>query len=255
MIFYFSGTGNSQWVATQLAQAFDESLIPIGDHLKKPLFELQDNEKIGFCFPIHSWGIPSIVVKFIKTLQLNNYQHQQIFAVATCGDTCGLSQQQFLKLIEQKGWQCRHFYSVQMPNNYICLPGFNIDSLEQQSSKIAQTQQVLPNIISAIQADQPFSYYFKGNWSWFKSKVIYPGFCKNISDKLFYTTEQCSGCGACERFCPTRNIVMLNGKPQWKGDCTQCLSCIHRCPYQAIQYGRQTLKKGRYHFSEELIHH
>lgn len=31
MIFYFSGTGNSRWVAKQLAEAFSEELVPVAD--------------------------------------------------------------------------------------------------------------------------------------------------------------------------------------------------------------------------------
>lgn len=250
MIFYFSGTGNSQWVASELSKAFNEEMISIGKNIEKPVFALKENERIGFCFPIHSWGIPSIVVKFIQQLKMDNYQQQPVFAVATCGDNCGLSNQQFSHLMHQKGWQYHNFYSVQMPNNYIVMAGFNIDSIEVQQAKKDQARQLLPTIITAIRDHQPLKHYSQGSFAWFKSKIIYPGFCKSISDKSFYVTDSCTGCGACERFCPIQNIEMQHGKPHWNGHCTQCLSCIHRCPHQAIQYGKLTLKKGRYHFSE-----
>ena len=35
MIFYFTGTGNSLWVAKQLKETFDEPLIAIADELKR----------------------------------------------------------------------------------------------------------------------------------------------------------------------------------------------------------------------------
>ena len=70
MVFYFSGTGNSQWVAKSVATAFSDRLIAIGDYFRegseKPKFELEKGERIGFVFPVHSWGMPPIVKKFIK---------------------------------------------------------------------------------------------------------------------------------------------------------------------------------------------
>lgn len=36
-------------------------------------------------------------------------------------------------------------------------------------------------------------------------------------------------------------------KPVWTKDgCACCLGCIHRCPEQAIQYGKKTESRGRY---------
>lgn len=53
--------------------------------------------------------------------------------------------------------------------------------------------------------------------------------------------------GHCEQICPTQTIRLQNGKPEWANTCIQCCACIHRCPVQAIEYGKITLRKGRYH--------
>ena len=54
MIFYFSGTGNTRWAAEQLAAATQERLLFIPDELNTPCeYTLADDERIGFCFPIH----------------------------------------------------------------------------------------------------------------------------------------------------------------------------------------------------------
>ncbi|MGN0984081.1 MAG: flavodoxin domain-containing protein [Gemmiger sp.] len=44
------------------------------------------------------------------------------------------------------------------------------------------------------------------------------------------------------------NITIQNGKPVWGGDCTHCMACICRCPTEAIEYGKKSLGKPRYHF-------
>lgn len=58
MIFYFTGTGNSRWVAEALGTAFDEPLVSIADALNegKNAYPLGEREKVFFVFPVHSWG-------------------------------------------------------------------------------------------------------------------------------------------------------------------------------------------------------
>lgn len=44
------------------------------------------------------------------------------------------------------------------------------------------------------------------------------------------------------------NISLQNGRPVWGGSCTHCMACICRCPAEAIEYGRKSRGKPRYHF-------
>jgi MinD superfamily P-loop ATPase len=66
-----------------------------------------------------------------------------------------------------------------------------------------------------------------------------------LQNKLFYATDDCTSCGLCEKLCNTGNII-VDKKPSWGSNCTGCLACIHCCPQRAVQYGKSTIKKGRY---------
>ena len=44
----------------------------------------------------------------------------------------------------------------------------------------------------------------------------------------------------------------LDGKPEWHSHCTQCMSCYHHCPKNAIQFRKLTLGKGQYYFGKSL---
>ena len=72
---------------------------------------------------------------------------------------------------------------------------------------------------------------------------------KDLSNtKNFYVTEDCNGCGLCEKICNGR-CIKVNGKPMWKDNCTKCFGCIHLCPTKAVQYeerNQTTVANGRY---------
>lgn len=259
MIFYFSGTGNSKWVAQTLAQTFSEKLVAIGDYFQKSNdkqanFSLEKNEKIGFVCPIYSWGLPPIVNQFIQKIQFENYDNNLIYCIFTCGSECGSANKMFEKALKQKNLQSHHIYSIRMPNNYIVMQGFDIPSVKTQKTLITNAKKTINLLIEAISNDKPINHYSKGHFVWLKSGIIFHLFVRfSIDSRPYYTTDACNSCGLCENKCPTKNIIMENGKPVWSNNCTQCLACIHNCPTQAIQYGKTTLTKGRYTFSDKLL--
>lgn len=251
MVLYFSGTGNSHWVAKSVATAFSDRLIAMGDYFRegadKPKFELEKGERIGFVFPVHSWGMPPLVKKFIKMMELTDNNENLVYGIFSCGDECGNTHKMFIDALAERGMECRHVYSIQMPNNYISMPGFDIDSKELEAVKKENAKQLLPHIIKAIETDQPMDCYTKGTFTFLKSGLIYNMFCKYaIDSKPFYSTDSCDSCGVCVKKCPTGNIKLVDGRPVWGNNCTQCLGCIHYCHVRAIEYGKVTVKKGRY---------
>ena len=149
MIFYFSGTGNSFWVTRTIAANLNDSnIVEIGNALigEQLHLSVRPAERIGFVFPVHCWGIPWLVRKFISELVIDGYANNLIYCVLTCGDDCGYTDKMFKRLISRKGWQCRHIYSVQMPNTYIVLPGFNTDPIELEKEKKEKAVATLQNI-------------------------------------------------------------------------------------------------------------
>lgn len=254
MIFFFSGTGNSKWVAqTTSAHFADATMVEMGSAVvaKHFTYSVAKDEKIGFVFPVHSWGIPWIVRKFIKKLKIDGYCANQVYCILTCGDDCGYTNKMLIRLMARKKWNCKHIYSVQMPNTYVVFPGFDTDSADLEILKVEKAKCVVEKILNAIELDTPINcYLMKGN-PFLKSRIIYPLFCKfMMSSKPFYVTNECTGCGLCAKNCPTSNIKLVDGNPQWGDTCTQCLSCLHRCPARAIEYGKNSVGKGRYFYGK-----
>lgn len=249
MIFYFSGTGNSFYVAKSIAAHNSEELVSIaatvnaGD--RKYEYSLKDNEVIGFVYPVYAWGPPKIVLEFIEGLELNNYGNHFTFSVATCGGNIGNTMKVMENSLKKKGISLNSGFSVVMPNNYILMG--DVDSKELEKEKLSSADAVLKIINDTIEKKTKGVFELeKGSVPWLLTGLINPMFNKNaINTAKFYADENCNGCGICEKVCNC-NSIKLKEKPHWGKDCTQCLACIHYCPSKAIQYGKSTEKKGRY---------
>lgn len=109
MIFYFTGTGNSLWVAKALSEALGEQLVSIADELHKEkdgwVYPVRPDEKILFVYPVHSWGPAVSVTRFISRLTLNGYTGQSVYSVSTCGDECGYTDRLIGKALEKRGYR------------------------------------------------------------------------------------------------------------------------------------------------------
>ena len=249
MIFYFSGTGNSKWVADSIADNTGEHTLSMAEaiHGRDFIFELSDDEVLGFVLPVHAWGLPLIVIRFISQIRIVNYSCQYVFFVMTCGDDTGLAPNLFVKALNRHGLHCNGGFSVQMPNSYILMPGFDIDSKAVQKDKLAKGSERVKEISAYINNRENRFACHKGVFPALKTYILKPLFFKYmIDDKPFHIEGACDMCRVCEHSCPVSNIHLKGGEPVWSGHCIMCLACIHRCPSGIIQYGNRTQNKGRY---------
>lgn len=257
MIFYFSGCGNSRHVAETLASGLNDTLIFIPEAAREGKYEytLAESESLGFVFPVYSWAPPKLVMDFIEKLNIKvgpstgSGTLPYLYFASTCGDECGLTEKIFRKAIEQKGWDLSACFSVKMPETYIGMPGFKLDTDENARKKIEATDATLTRNIPRLLNKDYFSEMTIGNFAWLKSRVINKSFNQFATDDSKYlSTEACIHCGKCVEVCPLKNITLEGGRPKWNGNCTMCMSCYHHCPVNAIQYGKATVGKGQYYF-------
>lgn len=245
MIYYFSGTGNSREVACQLAAATRDSMTDI----TSPQAVIEENLlRIGFVFPVYAWGIPVVMKKFIQQMKIIR-QPDYVYMVCTCGDDIGQTDSELAQLLRAKGLTLDAAWSVTMPNTYISLPGFDIDSTEVAERKIQETFKTIPAIAEKVrQQERGIRNVTPGAFPFLKSRILRPLFLKFLSsDRLFHTTAACIKCSKCSKACPVNNITRTDdGHPQWNGQCTACLSCYHHCPENAIRYGHFSQGKGQY---------
>lgn len=245
MVFYFSATGNSEWVARMLSSRFGLPCIRVNES-STITYDVSQSQYIFFVFPVHSWGPALTMLSFVDKLDLVNYAGQPVYAICTCGDDCGRTDRIFGEHLK---YPLTAAYSVTMPNTYLLLPGFDVDSAQVEKEKLSQAKVRIEQISDRIRNGEiDASLYHAGHFANVKSRLIYPLFKKYAgAAPTFHVTSACTRCGLCSKLCPALNISMRKGEiPKWGKHCVQCLACIHRCPRRAIEYGTITQKKGRY---------
>lgn len=249
MIFYFSGTGNTEYAAKRIAQATSEEIVSIPTALRcgSYTYSLKEGEAVGFIIPTYFYGTPTIVADFIDSLELKGYDPQKnyCFMLCTCGGGSGSLRYDFGKRLRKRGVTMQAAYEVLFPDNYIIM--FNLlPPTEKIPTILEQAEVKIDEVIEAIRSRQLNC----PKWSLLRrlqTIFSYPFYRYGRSTAPFHITEQCTHCRLCAKSCPSGMIHMLGGVPVWdKGKCTQCLACIHRCPVRAIEYGKKTQKRGRY---------
>lgn len=245
MIVCFSGTGNSLAVANHIAQLAGEKVYLLGEPL--PLFRpLRSGENMIWVMPCHSWGMPKWVKRILRSLSIPGAEAANHHLVMTCGDDIGLAHLQWRKAMARRGWKAIGTYSVTMPNTYVLLPGFDVDSPEVANVKLEAMPQRVARIWHGIKCGARVDDVVRGSAPWIKTALVYPLFMLLLtSPKPFHPTDACIGCAKCAKACPLGNISMVQRHPQWSKRCTLCLGCYHTCPVHAVAYGNITARKGQ----------
>ena len=240
MILYFSGTGNSEYVAERIAKATGDECFNIVGRLRQSDYSAFSSDRPWVVVaPTYAWQMPRIIKKWlIKTKLLGE---KKIYFVLTCesqvGDAAG-----YLKAIaERKKMEYMGLGKVRMPNNYFILS--KIPDREKALEIIADSEEHINELAFRINSGEAFDdikiRLFDKTKSRGVNKSFNKWFEKHPIDRKYTVTEECIGCGKCEKACPTGNVILDgNKRPEWSGNCIQCLACISRCPMGAIVYAK-----------------
>lgn len=249
-IFYYTGTGNSLWTARKIAERIGGTkLIPLV--LRRGGSFFCDADRIGLVFPVHIWGLPSMVTQFLERLKIDSAPY--IFAVAVNAGQPARTLIQLKELLYSKNMRLGSGFSVDLPSNYI--PWGGAISPDRQQRKFAAALDKILLISAAVLKNEELPPEKGPFWQNIIFSAIYRASLPYVPrmDRSFWADEKCNACGICEKVCPAANIVMQGDAPCWRGNCDQCFACLHWCPECAIQYGKGTAAKKRYRHPEVTL--
>ena len=248
MVFYFSATGNSAYAARRIADTLDDRTVDIARALREDdmTFTLEPGETVGFVMPTYFFGIPVILHAFLYALQFVTRERHYTYLVLTCGGKTGAAGDMFAGVMRDNSYLLSAYYSVVMPDNYILR--YDAPSQEETQRLLRAADRELDEICGDIRIRMNGNCdRHRGPVPGLLTKIAYPFYKRGRKTEKFRVSDACVGCGQCEKLCPCEAIKLENGRPKWIEDqCVLCLACINRCPQKAIQYGKSTLRHGRY---------
>lgn len=248
MIYYFSGTGNSQYAARVIADVCGYELCSLNDMIKHGEKLSDDSETpLIFVAPTHGWQIPPIVQNLIRNASFNG--NKKAYFVMTCGSEVGNAEKYLRQLCTDIGLVFMGLFEIVMPENYIAM--FPVPDEDEAGQIVSAAYEKALKAASIISRGEAFPHLEVSVIDKLKSGAISNFFHKHlVRDKAFFVKDTCISCFKCAALCPLNNIKMQDGKPVWGGDCMHCMACISACPVQAIEYGKKSAGKPRYYLTE-----
>lgn len=244
MVIYFTGTGNSQYVAEAIGHHLSDQVVSANQYIKSGEKGCFQSEKPWvFVYPVYISTMAKLFADFIRGCKLEG--NQNAYFVGTCASEMGSAANCGQELCKLQGLEYRGTVRVQMPQNYIAL--FKMTEQDEIDRRIQKALEDVVEICKVIQANENLDMKLTSGFEYAMVKVvekIYNG--PFTGTKKFYATDECVGCGLCEKVCPMNNVTMQDGKPKWKKSCVHCMACINHCPKKAIEYGKKTVGVARY---------
>lgn len=240
VVYFFSGTGNSLAVVKELEKAGAHAVSMTASDDKQILC---DCEKVGFVFPVYYLGLPEIVHNFLDRLEMRNSKY--VYVIYTMGwNLRGGVAKQMKAHLSEKDVKLNMASCIQMPMNDFTLA--NVHDPEQQKKLLGKFKKSMNVIIDRVIKEKThFSFEPIG----FMVEKRNKPFCSqcNQNDEKFSISDDCKGCGICQKVCPVGNIDIKDNRPVWKHSCQNCMACFHYCPKKAISYGGKGAEITHYH--------
>ncbi|MBD3344692.1 MAG: 4Fe-4S ferredoxin [Chitinivibrionales bacterium] len=242
-IFYFTGSGNTLKLAKDLAQEVGGvELVKISYTME---FDQSDCNVAGIAYPVYCFGLPNIVVNFIEKVQF--HKNAYTFGLASYGGLLTASGKLMKKTLAKRNLSLNAGFAVRMPGNATMV--YDVPKAEKREGMYKVEQERIKQIAATVKNKSNHTVDTNlgilGSLASSTSGVMMKKI--NETDKAFFVDEKCNSCGICEKICPVQNITMIDGKPQWRHKCESCLACFHWCPQAAIQSGKKTASRSRYH--------
>ena len=120
MVLYFTGTGNSRYLARRIAEGLDMPLYDLNTCIKAgDTAPVQTGQDVVLVTPTYAWRIPRVVSQWLGNTELTGAE--RIWFVMDCGSEIGNAAKYNRQLAAQKHLRYMGTAQIIMPENYIAM--------------------------------------------------------------------------------------------------------------------------------------
>jgi len=248
-LFYFSGTGNTRYLAEKIAANFEKNNL-ICQAISIETLSAKDAElcihqsdMIGFAYPIYGSDIPVPMKEFMQQLQQTPFR--KTFVVCTqmmfSGDGARIAKE-FLNDERFHIMWGDHFNlpnNISIPQTAWFMPYTNdpvkISKIIEKADK--QVERFVSGILSGKPYYKGFTVFSKllGSMQRIPYRLMFP----KLQNDVGIDDSTCIHCSLCEANCPVGNLSYTDGKWTTKGNCVLCVRCYDSCPVAAVTYKKK----------------
>lgn len=235
-IVYYSGTGGTQRVAKCFEKLLKDSGYEVAvQHLNsRDRAEKFEHDWLILLYAVHACNAPQGVYSWIENTESVNNIQATVISVSGGGEVspntaCRLHT---IKKLEKKGYKVTYEKMLVMPSNWIVATRPPLDRMlfDVLPKKVSRVISDVENGVTRRTKPHLIDRFFSCIGEFEKFGAI--SFGKKIK-----VSEDCTGCGLCEKNCPSGNITIKSGKPEFSNKCHLCLNCIYGCPQKALKAG------------------
>jgi ferredoxin len=260
LFLYFSGTGNTDYVAQYLARKLAHVPVDIAslsiEH--RPAEMVGDFDLLTVGFPVYACDSPDLVQDYLARLPPG--EGRGAFVFCTKGAYAGGAVRHNLQRLAVRGYTPLGGGSVLMPgtDGLAMIPKGSWmarKALEKDFDHLQDADRLAEHMTTAISGlrdgrsveefretlpphpkvsvpDRLWAFLYEASENWARARL--------------HADQGCEGCGLCSRVCPVASVQMQGRRPTFADQCVLCMRCIHACPQEAIQIGGLTVGKFRW---------
>lgn len=247
-IYYMSGTGNTKRAAElfQLQLNSMQMECEIANWTNSEFEGWDEADAYGFATPTHAYREPTVFKKKLKSLPKIQNKKIPCFLITSCEGQTGNIFYRVGRVLQKKGINIVGNFTFFAPSNVLMWPksivrckGMLTLSHQHNFMNFAKTLPVV------LKENSPLKLKRKIGTSILARLVRDRMLRYMVRWKIKVDESKCVKCGICAKNCMAQCIT-LNPFPVVKmKKCVVCLSCINRCPHDAIN-SKNTLKEERY---------
>ncbi len=245
LTLYFSGTGNSKYVAELFAARMGGGSHSIEE---KADFGglIQTADAVAFVYPVYASRVPRIMREFAKA-HAESLRGKRLVILCTQMGFSGDGARCFTDLLPKGTYAVLYAEHIMMPNNINNLWVF-LKTGEKRVRRLAdKARRTVERIGGDIEAGVVKRRGFNvGSRILGLLQGAFLPYMERVSSDAVRIGADCTGCGLCVKRCPMHNLTLENGKAAAHGNCTECYRCTNLCPERAIRVYFKAKAKWQY---------
>ena len=229
IMLYFSGTGNSKYIAELFSREMDAKCHSIEENLDFDNLIVAE-ENIAFCYPIYFSIVPRIMREFVGRY-IQSLKGKKLIIFCTQQILSGDGARAFAALFPRGHVEviyAEHFF---MPSNIFPVATKQRKIVNSFACSERKMRTVCRNINNGLIKKRGFGFISRA-LGLIQSPLALP--IERKANNSVKVAESCSYCGLCVSACPMKNLTRENGGITHNHNCTVCYRCVNMCPQKAI---------------------